>query len=95
MTKSIHPLKLDNWPIRRKWMLSVLLWAVGNAQYIIVWGDDTVLNQSALYALLALIAGIIGSYVFGAVWDDNDKRRLFSRYIDRRGSEPGSEESGE
>lgn len=85
----------DNWPIRRKWMLSILIWAVVNAQYVILMGDDTALNQNALYALLGLIAGIIGSYVFGAVWDDNDKRRLFGRFQNRGRPEYGSEETGE
>lgn len=65
----------DNWPRRRKWMLTVLVWALANAQYVMIWGDDTGLHQNALVALLGLIAAIIGSYVFGAVWDDNDKRR--------------------
>ena len=75
-TESVRSkLYLDNWPKRRRWMLLTLLWLIGNAQYLIVWGADTALHQNALVTCLGAIVAIIGSYVFGAVWDDVDKRR--------------------
>lgn len=77
----------DNWPIRRRWMFRVLLWAMANAQGIIlasvvgfIKSSNSILEQ-ALIALLTLIAAILGSYVFGAVWDDREKRK-FIRDID-------------
>lgn len=72
----------DNWPRRRRWMIIILAWAMLNAQYIIIWGNDTGLHQNALVTLLGLIVAIAGSYVFGAVWDDNDKRRWRCRHPD-------------
>lgn len=76
----------DNWPKRRKWMLRVLLWAIANAQWIIVaafwFNSENSILSNALIALLGLIASIIGAYVFGATWDDNDKRRHLSERED-------------
>jgi hypothetical protein len=79
----MNKLFLDNWPKRRRWMQVILAWALANAQYIIIWGRDSGLHENALIALLTLIASILGTYVFGATWDDRDKRRHFSRDRDR------------
>lgn len=84
-------LYLDNWPRRRRWMLSILIWAVLNIQYLIFFGVDTGLHQNALVALLGLVGATIGSYVFGAVWDDNDKRRRMRRFHDRDLEDPYQE----
>lgn len=74
----------DNWPIRRRWLFRVLIWAMANAQGIIaasvaglIAPSNSILEQ-ALIALLTLIAAIVGSYVFGAIWDDKNKRRFLS-----------------
>lgn len=67
----------DNWAIRRLWMKLILAWMLCNAQYIIIWGEDTALLQNALVTLLGAIVAILGSYVFGAVWDDREKRKRF------------------
>jgi hypothetical protein len=56
-------------------MVTLLIWLVANAQYLIIWGNDTGLHQNALVSCLGAIIAIIGSYVFGAVWDDNHKRQ--------------------
>ncbi len=77
----------DNWPRRRKWMSWVLIWAMTNSQIIICASvlrslspfpkenPENALLIQALLALLAMIASTMGYYVFGAVWDDNDKRK--------------------
>lgn len=65
----------DNWPKRRRYMTAVLIWAMLNVDYILVFGQDNALNQNALFAMVTLIGSIIGAYVFGAVWDDADKRK--------------------
>lgn len=68
----------DNWKKRRLWMIVALLWLGGNAQYLMVWGKDTVINQNALVTLLGAFVSIIFAYVFGAVWDDTSKRESYS-----------------
>lgn len=76
MKKTIQEtLYLDNWPRRRRWMAVMLTWLVGNAQYLIIWGADNALHQNALITILGAIVAIIGSYIFGATWDDREKRR--------------------
>jgi len=65
----------DNWQIRRRWMKVILAWAMLNIEYLIIWGSDNALHQNALVSLLGLVVAIAGSYIFGAVWDDNDKRK--------------------
>ena len=65
----------DNWPRRRRWMFVILAWLIGNAQYLIVFGQDNALHQNALITILGAIVAITGSYIFGAVWDDAEKRK--------------------
>lgn len=72
---SLNFLPTDNWAIRRRWMKVILAWAMLNVQYIVVWGDDNALNQNIAITLIGMVIAITGSYVFGAVWDDKQKRR--------------------
>ena len=65
----------DNWPKRRRLMYVVLLWAIVASSYILYLGRDLELDRTAFVMLISLIISIVGSYVFGAVWDDADKRK--------------------
>lgn len=65
----------DNWPKRRRVLYAVLAWAMGSATYIVVAGTDNELMRTAFVMLVGLILSVTGSYVFGAVWDDADKRK--------------------
>lgn len=65
----------DTWPKRRRWLKIIIGWMMVNAQYLIIWGQDNALHQNALITLLGAIVASLGSYVFGAVFDDNDKRK--------------------
>jgi hypothetical protein len=86
----------DNWPIRRRWMLRILCWAIANSQLIILsaifWNTENPLLLNALIAFLALIGSIVATYVFGANWDDKDKRRHF---VDMGYMPPGCSSSPE
>jgi hypothetical protein len=64
----------DNWNKRRKVLFASLIFIAINVQYLIVWGVDDGLRQNIAIALVSAGVAIIGSYVFGAVWDDNNKR---------------------
>jgi len=70
----------DGWPIRRRVMMAALFYIAGNVQYLIIWGNDTPLNSNIATNLLWCGAGIIGAYVFGAVWDDMDRRDTMLEY---------------
>jgi len=75
---------LDNWQIRRRWMSAALIWMAGNVQYLVLWGEDHALHQNALITFLGAIVSILCFYIFGAVWDDKEKRAQL-------GSPPSSE----
>jgi hypothetical protein len=72
-------------------MILTLLWLAGNVQYIVLWGEDTALNQQVAIAMLGTAAAIIGSYVFGAAWDDINKRKVEAEYP----TPPPAEDEGE
>ena len=63
-----------NWKIRRRVMFMTLAYIAGTVTYIIWKGSDTALYQQIAISLIAAGTAIIGSYVFGAVWDDSNKR---------------------
>jgi len=72
-----------NWKIRRRVMFASLIYIAFNISWILTTGDDTAVNQQAIIAFIAAGVSIIGAYVFGAVWDDNNKReRLVDMDLD-------------
>jgi hypothetical protein len=56
--------------------------------YLIVFGDDTRLNQDIANGLILLIGAIVNGYVFGGILDDRNKGKeaATSQAIDQ--SEP-------
>lgn len=55
-------------------MLASLVWMAVNVQYLVIWGKDNALHQNALITFLGAIVSILCFYIFGAVWDDKEKR---------------------
>lgn len=78
--KVVKELLEDGWPIRRRVMFGALLFIAANVQYLAVWGNDTALNSTIATNLLWVGGGIIGAYVFGAVWDDMNRRDTMLQY---------------
>lgn len=76
VNEAAKELLTDNWRIRRRVMFAALLFIAINVQYLIVLGKPDGLRENIAVALIAAGVGIIGSYVFGAVWDDNNKRSM-------------------
>ena len=60
------------WKNRRRTIFGTLLFCAGQVTYLSVWGADTAVNEATVAGLIMLAAGVIGSYVFGAVWDDRN-----------------------
>lgn len=58
------------WKNRRRTIFATLLFCAGIITYLVGWGDDTRLHETI--AQFAWITGamVIGSYVFGAAWED-------------------------
>lgn len=69
-----------NWKVRRRVMFMALLYIAFNISWILLSGVDTAVNQQAVIAFIAAGVSIIGAYVFGAVWDDNNKRERMTDF---------------
>lgn len=76
----VNELMVDGWAIRRRVMILSLLYCAGNVQYLLMFGLDSQLNRELGSTLVYAGVAIIGSYVFGAVWDDKDRRNTMREY---------------
>lgn len=61
------------WRYRRLIVLVTLLVCFAGVTYLTLLGKDTRLNETLASGFFALAGATIGSYVFGAVWDDNQR----------------------
>lgn len=59
-----------SWRVRRRIILATLLFCGGEVAYLTIWGSDTNLHSAIANGCLILAGSVIGSYVFGAAWDD-------------------------
>ncbi len=80
------------WTLRRRIVHSTLIFTGGALVYLLGWGADTRLNETIATGLIALAAATIGSYVFGAVWDD--KNVLAAAGIDAYREPPPAADGG-
>jgi DMSO reductase anchor subunit len=64
-----------DWAVRRRIIILVLIWGAGLVTYLAVWGRPIALSDTIAMNLILLMGGIIGSYVFGAVWEKNVSRK--------------------
>lgn len=70
-----QPPKLDpRWRVRRSIVIATLLYCAAHISYFSFFAQDTSLRQQIAVALIGLAGATIGSYVFGAVWDDKGRR---------------------
>lgn len=61
-----------SWRIRRRIIVGTLLYCGAMVFYLAVWGESTSLAEAIATGLILLAGSVIGSYVFGAVWDDRN-----------------------
>jgi hypothetical protein len=60
----------SSWTMRRRIIIATLVWCGAMVTYLSILGRPIQLSETAVNGLLLLMASVIGSYVFGAVWDD-------------------------
>lgn len=65
----------SSWTIRRRIIVITLFWCGVMVTYLSIWGRDIQLSETSVNGLLLLMASVIGSYVFGATWDQNSQRK--------------------
>ena len=63
------------WRIRRAIIFMTLAFCATCITFIVLFGDDTRVNETVIVSCFALAGATVGSYVFGAVWDDNNRER--------------------
>lgn len=63
----------DDWRIRRRIIILLLIWCVGLVSYLSIWGQSDTLREATVTSLIILIGSIVGSYVFGVIWDGKGK----------------------
>lgn len=66
---------MNSWKIRRRIIFAALSFCALVVSKIVLSETDSQTAQVALYGAFGLSASVIGSYVFGAVWDDNNVRK--------------------
>lgn len=67
---------MPSWSVRRKIILTTLLYCGLAVTYVIVAGVDTRVYETVVMSSFGLAGMVIGSYVFGAVWDDRSRREM-------------------
>lgn len=59
-----------SWKNRRRVVIATLVFCAAVVGWLVVRGASTPLNETIANGLILLAGGVIGSYVFGAAWDD-------------------------
>jgi hypothetical protein len=62
-----------SWKIRRRIITGTLLFCAATVSYIVFKGTDSHINETIVTSAFALAGMVIGSYVFGAVYEDTKK----------------------
>ncbi|MBA4774292.1 MAG: hypothetical protein H2044_01380 [Rhizobiales bacterium] len=60
-----------DWSVRRRIIILSLIWCAALVTYLAIWGKPTSLSEAIATGLILLFGSIVGSYVFGAVWEKN------------------------
>lgn len=67
------------WKNRRRVIFASLAFCAALIGYLAFTGEDTRLNETIVIASFGLAGLVIGSYVFGAAWDDANVMKLLKR----------------
>ena len=58
------------WHLRRKIIITTLLFCAFCIFYIMIWGTDSGVHEAIVLGSFATASAVIGTYVFGATWSD-------------------------
>jgi hypothetical protein len=72
-----------SWRIRRMIIFATLIFCAFWIGFLVMDGEDTRLNETIAQGLLLLAASTIGSYVFGAVFDDKNVLQAETRALEQ------------
>lgn len=74
MTDPAAPTPPGSWRYRRRIIHCTLIYCAVVAPALAVWRPESAMVAQLAMALVALAGGTIGTYVFGAAWDDKNAR---------------------
>lgn len=61
-----------SWKNRRRTIFASLIFCAFCVAYVMIWGEtDSRVHETIVWGAFLTAAGIIGSYVFGAAWENN------------------------
>lgn len=64
-----------SWTNRRRTLFATLAFCALVIAYIMVWGGDTRVNETIVQFAFITAGGCVGSYIFGATWQDVTRLR--------------------
>ena len=64
------------WKVRRRLVIATLMFCAFCVLWIMVRGDDRGVNEVIVMCSFGLAFSTLGSYIFGAVWDDKNVMSL-------------------
>ncbi|UJX46652.1 hypothetical protein [Xanthobacter sp. YC-JY1] len=73
-----------SWRSRRFWVAGIEIYCAVGIGYLILFGQDTRLHETIATGLLALAGTTIGSFIFGAAWEDRGAYTALGRPSSRR-----------
>ncbi|TIT40202.1 MAG: hypothetical protein E5W76_17230 [Mesorhizobium sp.] len=63
------------WNVRRKMAIAVIVWGCGLITYLALFGKPDSLREAIANSVALLVASTVGSFIFGATWDNASERR--------------------
>lgn len=63
-----------SWAVRRRIIIISLIFSAGIITYLTIFGQDNRLHESIATGMIFFASSVIGSYVFGAVWEDKGRQ---------------------
>jgi hypothetical protein len=60
------------WQFRRTVVVMSLIFCATVITFLVLYGEDTRLNETIALGAFGLTISVIGSAIFGAVWDDKN-----------------------
>lgn len=73
MVSSVRP--KAGWKVRRSIIITTLIFCALVIGKLTLFGPATSLSETLALGAFGLSGSVIGAYVFGAVWDDQNERK--------------------
>lgn len=72
-----------SWKMRRRAVFGTLIFCAGIITYIVFFGSEKAVYETAVFSAFGLMGAIIASYIGGAVWEDTS----FNKHSKKEGEE--------